>query len=259
MLLAINIGNSNITCGGYTADGKLAFSSKLYSDSALSSDELTYKLINMLDLYGVSPLEIENAILSSVVPALTPRVREAIEKMSQAPLMTVGPGLKSGVRIRMDNPAQLGGELLCAAVAALRLFKPPLIVMNLDTATTLLAVDASGSIVGGAILPAPGLSLAALVRNTAQLPQVELESRPRGLLGSNTADSLHSGIVNGSAAMIDGMTARFRQALDAPQAPVVATGSLPRSIREACETAIHYRETLILDGLYAIWQRNARK
>ena len=259
MLLAINIGNSNITCGGYAQDGKLTFSSKLYSDSALSSDELTYKLINMLDLYGLSPLEIDGAILASVVPALTPRVREAIGKMSQAPLMTVGPGLKSGVRIRMDNPAQLGGELLCAAVAALRRAQPPMIVMNLDTAATLLAVDAEGSIVGGAILPAPSLALAALVRNTAQLPQVELETSPRALLGSNTADSLHSGIVNGSAAMLDGMIRRFRQALCAPDAPVIATGSLPQSIRSACETPILYRETLILDGLYAIWQRNARR
>lgn len=258
MLLAINIGNSNIVCGGYTDDGKLTFCSKLYSDSALSSDELTYKIVGMLSLYGVSPLEITDAILSSVVPALTPRVREAIGKLSQAPLMTVGPGLKSGVRIRMDNPAQLGGELLCAAVSALRLNKPPLIVMTVDTAITMLAIDKAGSIVGGAILPAPRLALAALVRNTAQLPQVELEGRPKAILGSNTADSLQSGIVNGSAAMIEGMVARFRQALDAPEAPVIATGSLPDSIREACAVPILYRETLILDGLYAIWQRNVR-
>lgn len=259
MLLAINIGNSNIVCGGYTDDGKLTFCARLYSDSALSSDELTYKIVGMLDLYGVSPLEITDAILSSVVPALTPRVREAIGKLSQAPIMTVGPGLKSGVRIRMDNPAQLGGELLCAAVSSLRTNKPPLIVMTVDTAVTMLAIDSAGSIVGGAILPAPQLALAALVRNTAQLPQVELESRPKGVLGSNTADSLQSGIVNGSAAMIEGMVARFRKALDAPEAPVIATGSLPDSIREACGVPIFYRETLILDGLYAIWRRNVRR
>lgn len=259
MLLAINIGNSNIVCGGYTDGGKLTFCTKLYSDSALSSDELTYKIVGLLDLYGVSPLEITDAILSSVVPALTPRVREAIGKLSQAPLMTVGPGLKSGVRIRMDNPAQLGGELLSAAVSALRLTKPPLIVMTVDTAVTMLAIDSAGSIVGGSILPAPQLALAALVRNTAQLPQVEIESRPKSVLGSNTADSLQSGIVNGSAAMLEGMIARFRKALDAPEAPVIATGSLPDSIREACSVPILYRETLILDGLYAIWRRNVRR
>ena len=259
MLLAINIGNSNITCGGYTQDGKLTFSARLFADSSLSSDELVYKLVNMLDLYGVSPLELDSAILASVVPALTPRVREAIGKMTQAPLMTVGPGLKSGVRIRMDNPAQLGGELLCAVVAALRLARPPMLVMHLDTAATLLAVDQSGSIVGGAILPGPGLALATLVRNTAQLPQVELEAAPKALLGANTADSLHSGIVNGTAAMIDGMAERVCQQLGAPDAPLIATGSLPGSIRAACRTPILYRETLILDGLFAIWQRNARR
>lgn len=259
MLLAINIGNTNITCGGYARDGKLAFSAKLFADSALSSDELVYKLVNMLELYGVSPLELDSAILASVVPALTPRVREAIGKMTQAPLMTVGPGLKSGVRIRMDNPAQLGGELLCAVVAALRLAQPPLIVMNLDTAATMLAVDAGGSIVGGAILPGPGLALDALVRNTAQLPQVELDARPKRMLGANTADCLHSGMVHGTAAMVDGMVENFRAVLKAPEAPLAATGTLPRSVQAACRTPIDYRETLILDGLYTIWQRNARR
>ena len=259
MLLAINIGNSNIVCGGYTDDGKLTFCARLYSDSALSSDELTYKIVGMLDLYGVSPLEITDAILSSVVPALTPRVREAIGKLSQAPIMTVGPGLKSGVRIRMDNPAQLGAELLCAVVGALRRQKPPLLVMNMDTATTLLAVDGEGSLVGGVILPGPQVSLNALVKNTAQLPQVGLETAPRRLLGTNTNDCLHSGMVNGTAAMLDAMAAKTRAAMGAPDAPVIATGTFPASIRDACDTPIEYRDTLILDGLFAIWQRNARR
>ena len=259
MILALNIGNSHITFGSYTVDGKLVFSSRLFADPALSSDELVYKMVNMLALYGAEPQEITGVIFSSVVPALTPRMREALRKMCEAPLLEVGPGLKSGVRIRMDNPAQLGGELLCAAVSALRLVKPPVIVMTVDTAITMLAIDSAGSIVGGAILPAPQLALTALVRNTAQLPQVEIESRPKGILGSNTADSLQSGIVNGSAAMMEGMIGRFRQALNAPEAPVIATGSLPDSIRESCSIPILYRETLILDGLYAIWRRNARR
>lgn len=259
MLLALNIGNSNITFGGLAPDGKLIFSSRLYADSALSSDELTYKIINMLDLYGTSPMDIEAVILASVVPALTPRLREALQKMTQASIMEVGPGLKSGVRIRMDNPAQLGGELLCAVVGALRRHKPPLLVLNMDTATTLLAVDAEGSLVGGSILPGPQLSLSALVRNTAQLPQVELEQSPRRLLGSNTADCLHSGIVLGTAAMLDAMLNKCRDAMHAPEACVVATGTFPESIRRACEVEIEYHDTLILDGLYAIWHRNARR
>lgn len=259
MLLAFNIGNTNITFGGYARDGRLSFSSRLYADSSLSSDELCYKIINMLELYGVSPLDIEAVILASVVPVLTGRLREALQKMTQASIMEVGPGLKSGVRIRMDNPAQLGAELLCATVGALRLHAPPLLVMNLDTAMTLLAVDAEGSLVGGVILPGPQLSLEALVKNTARLPQVELEAAPRRLLGANTVDCLRSGMVFGTAATLDAMAAKIRAALHAPDAPVVATGILPASIRDACDTPVEYRETLILDGLFAIWQRNARK
>ena len=155
MILALNIGNSNITFGSYTPDGKLVFSSRLFADTALSSDELLYKMVNMLALYGAEPQEITAIIFSSVVPALTPRIREALRKMCEAPVMEVGPGLKSGVRIRMDNPAQLGGELLCAVVGALRRAEPPLVVVNFDTATTLLAVDDTGALVGGAILPGP--------------------------------------------------------------------------------------------------------
>ena len=175
MILAFNIGNSNITFGGYTPDGKLVFSSRLFADTALSSDELLYKIVNMLALYDTEPHQITAVIFSSVVPALTPRLREALRKMCECQIMEVGPGLKSGVRIRMDNPAQLGGELLCAIVGALQRCTPPCVVVNFDTATTLLAVDSTGALVGGSILPGPQCSLSALVRNTAQLPQVELE------------------------------------------------------------------------------------
>ena len=258
MLLALNIGNSHICFGGYSADGKLNFSSRLYADSALSSDELLYKIVNMLALYGANPHEITHVIFSSVVPALTGRLREALRKMCEAPIMEIGPGLKSGVRIRMDNPAQLGGELLCAAVAALQRRDPPLVVLHLDTAVTMLAVDGAGSLVGGVIMPGPQLSLSALVKNTAQLPQVELDAKPRRLIGTNTPDCLQSGMVYGTAAMLDGMAAQFREALGAPDAPVIATGQLPAQVRAACRTPIEYRETLVLDGLYAIWKKNCK-
>ena len=121
------------------------------------------------------------------------------------------------------------------------------------------AVDDTGALVGGAILPGPQCSLASLVKNTAQLPQVELEAKPRRLLGTNTADCLHSGIVHGTSAMLDGMVAQFRAALHADTSPVIATGTLPSSVRDCCVTEITYRETLILDGLFAIWQRNTRR
>ena len=112
---------------------------------------------------------------------------------------------------------------------------------------------------GGVILPSPALSLSALVRNTAQLPQIDMELPAKRFLGTNTTDCLHSGIVFGTAAMLDGMVTQIRAALNAPDAPVVATGTLPDSVRLACATDITYRETLILEGLYVIWKKNARK
>ena len=258
MILTVNIGNTHITIAGYEHD-TLQFSGRLHSSPAATVDEYAMNLLNLLSLYKVVPERIEGGILGSVVPALTGRVLGALRMLCSARFLTVGPGLKSGIKLRLDNPAQLGGELLCAIVGALQRCTPPCVVVNFDTATTLLAVDSTGALVGGSILPGPQCSLSALVRNTAQLPQVELEARPRRLLGANTADCLHSGIVYGTAAMLDGMVAQIRAALGAPDAPVVATGTLPDSVRTACATDIVYRETLVLEWLYWIWKKNTRK
>ena len=256
MLLALNIGNTNITFGSFASDGRLAFVSRLYADPALSSDEICYKIINMLDLYGASPLDIEGVILGSVVPSITGRMREALRKMTQAPVLEVGPGLRSGVRIRMDNPAQLGAELLCATVGALRRHTPPLLVIHMDTAATMLAVDAEGSLVGGVILPGPQVSLRALVADSLPARFSPFAPPPPNRLGPNPADGLHRGGVLATAARVHPLGEKIRAALDAPQAPVVATGTLPASIRDACETTIEYRETLVLEGLYEIWRKN---
>ena len=194
MILTVNIGNTHITIGGYEKDS-LKFCGRLHSDIACTADEYAIRLVNLLSLYHVSPTQIEGGILGSVVPALTGQVLAGLRMLCSARILTVGPGLKSGIKLRLDNPAQLGGELLCAIVGALQRCTPPCVVVNFDTATTLLAVDSTGALVGGSILPGPQCSLSALVRNTAQLPQVELEARPRRLLGANTADCLHSGIV----------------------------------------------------------------
>ena len=257
MILALNIGNSNITFGGYTPDGKLVFSSRLFADTALSSDELLYKIVNMLALYGAEPQQITAVIFSSVVPALTPRLREALRKMCECQIMEVGPGLKSGVRIRMDNPAQLGGELLCGGVAALQLAAPPLLVITADTAITMTAVNRNRQLVGGVILPGPQVAMAALVRGTAQLPQVDLHARPKSVLNGNTAACLQAGSVLGTAAMLDGLIARFRLELG-EELTVISTGTLSSAVRESCATPIRHEPNLILDGLYAIWKRNSR-
>ena len=234
MILTVNLGNTHITIGGYEHDD-LIFCGRLHTDPAATVDEYALRLVNLLSLHRAAPEQIEGGILGSV-----------------------GPGLKSGIRLRLDNPAQLGAELLCGAVAALAEGSGPLVVISADTAISLMAVNGRQELVGGVILPGPQLSLAALVQNTAQLPQIDLSApAPASVLGKNTAACLQNGFVLGTAGMLDGLASRFCAELG-PETKFYATGNLPRTIREACRTPILYRETLITDGLYRIWLRNRR-
>ena len=235
MILTVNIGNTHITVGGYEQD-TLRFCGRLRSDTAATEDEYAIRLVNLLSLHGASPAQIEGGILGSVVPVLSGRVLSALRILCNARILTVGPGLKSGIKLRLDNPAQLGAELLCGAVAALAECSGPLVVISADTAISMMAVNAKQELVGGVILPGPQLSLSALVKNTAQL---------------------QNGFVLGTASLLDGLAERFCAELG-PQTAFYATGNLPIPIREACCTPILYRETLITDGLYRIWMKNKK-
>lgn len=257
MILTVNIGNTNITVAGYRQDA-LYFSGRLHSDPSVTADEYAVHLLQLLSLYHTAPHEIEGAILGSVVPNLTGRLLAALQLLSKVRVLVVGPGLKSGLRLRLDNPAQLGAELLCGAVAAMADGPAPLVVISADTAISMMAVNSRQELVGGVILPGPQLALSSLVKNTAQLPQVDLMAPASGsVLGKNTAACLHSGIILGTASLLDGMAARFCGELG-PQTRFYATGNLPAAIRDACSIRILYRETLISDGLYHIWLRNRK-
>ena len=157
MILTVNIGNTHITVGGYEQD-TLIFCGRLHSDPAATVEEYAIRLVNLLQLYGASPAQIEGGILGSVVPMLSGRVLAALQLLCKARILTVGPGLKSGIKLRLDNPAQLGAELLCGAVAALAEGPGPLVVISADTAISLMAVNAKQELVGGVILPGPQLS-----------------------------------------------------------------------------------------------------
>ena len=251
MILTVNIGNTHITIAGYEHDA-LQFSGRLHSDAAATIDEYAIALLNLLSLYRVQTERIEGGILGSVVPALTGRVLAALRMLCSARF------LKSGIKLRLDNPAQLGAELLCGAVAALAETPGPLAVISADTAISIMAVNEKQELVGGVILPGPQLSQAALVQKTAQLPQIDLSApASASILGKNTAACLQNGFVLGTASLLDGLAERFRAELG-PELKFYATGNLPRTIREACHTNILYRETLITDGLYRIWQKNRK-
>ena len=257
MILTVNIGNTHITVGGYDHD-TLRFCGRLHSDPAATIDEYAIRLVNLLSLHGASPDQIEGGILGSVVPALSGRVLAALRILCSARILTVGPGLKSGIKLRLDNPAQLGAELLCGAVAALAERAGPLVGISADTAISVMAVNEKRELGGGVILPGPQLSLETLVKNTAQLPQIDLAAgTPASILGKSTSACLQNGFVLGTASQLDGLAARFCAELS-PQTAFYATGNLPRAIRDACRTPIRYRETLITDGLYRIWQKNRK-
>lgn len=170
MILTVNIGNTHITIAGYEHD-TLQFSGRLHSSPAATVDEYAMNLLNLLSLYQVAPERIEGGILGSVVPALTGRVLGALRMFCSARFLTVGPGLKSGIKLRLDNPAQLGAELLCGAVAALEEGPGPLAVISADTAISIMAVNGKQELVGGVILPGPQLSLSALVQKLPSCPR----------------------------------------------------------------------------------------
>lgn len=256
MILTINIGNTNITLGGFV-DGSLLFSARLASVKAATADEYAVRIGGVLNLHRVEPEQVEGAILGSVVPSLTTPVKSALEMLYGVRVRTVGPGLKSGLPLRIDNPGELGAELLCGAVAALQVHKPPLVLIHMDTACSMMAVNAAGQLVGGVISTGPHLALNTLVRHASQLPHVDVDAPAGNILATNTAASMQAGAVLGTAAMIDGLMARFRAELGEETA-AIATGQFPESILKACTCGVDYQEDLILQGLYMIWKKNTR-
>ena len=256
MILALNIGNSNITFGGYTPDGKLVFSSRLFADTALSSDELLYKIVNMLALYGAEPQQITAVIFSSVVPPINFMMAKALTRLLGKPPMIVGPGVKTGLNIRMEIHNQLGADLVAGAVAALDKYPTPIIMIDMGTATTISYISSKRSYEGGLMFPGVRLSLDALSDHTAQLPDISLQ-HPKSLIGKNTEDCMRSGIVYGTAGMLDGVIDRIRELLPQGETPtIVATGSNAPVIVRYCRNKVLYDKYLLMEGLWDIYQKN---
>ena len=171
--------------------------------------------------------------------------------------MVVGAGLKTGVNIKLDDPGQLAGDLITGAVGALALYKPPLVVVDMGTATTIVAIDSEGSYLGGAIIPGIKLSYSALSSGTSLLPNIAIEA-PKKCIGTNTVDSMKSGAVYGTAALVDGMIDRMETELGEP-VTVVATGGLAGTVVPYCRRKIEYEPALLLKGLAILYEKNAKR
>ena len=256
MLLAIDIGNTNIVIGGIK-DNQIVFEARIATDRSKTSDQYAVDIKDILSLFDVKAEDIQDCIISSVVPPVFNSVRTGILKVTGKSPMVVGPGLKTGLKIHMDNPAQVGSDRIVIAVAALAEYKPPLIRMDLGTATTLEVVGEDNSYLGGCIIPGVRISLDALTSRTAQLPGIRLE-RPKRVIGKNTVDCMRSGIMYGTAAMMDGMLDRIEGELGT-SATVVATGGIAQFIIPLCHREIKLEKDLMLKGLNLIYQKNKGK
>ena len=255
MILAVDIGNSNIVVGGMEGRN-IVFEARVRTDATKTSDEYCIDLKNILDIYGVDRGSVEGAIIASVVPQVLNSIKTAVKKLTGKNSLVVGPGLKTGLNIKIENPSQTGADLVVGAVAALREHKPPMIVIDMGTATTMMVLDETGAFIGGSISPGVRISQEALTNGTALLPGLQLDA-PRKVIGRNTIDCMRSGIMLAHACMIDGMVERMEAELGY-KTTVVATGGIAKFVLPMCRTSILYDKDLLLKGLATLYAENTR-
>jgi len=255
MILAIDVGNSNIVIGGVEEE-RIVFEARIRTDATKTSDEYCVDLMSILDVYGVDRTSFEGAIIASVVPQVLNSMQTAVKKLTGKTALVVGPGLKTGLNIQIENPAQTGADLVVSAVAALREHKPPMIIVDMGTATTMIVLDETGSLIGGTIHPGVKISMDALTDRTALLPGLQLD-QPKRAIGRNTIECMRSGLMLGNACMIDGMIDRFEKELGM-KCTVVATGGIARFIVPLCSKEVIYDKDLILKGLAHLYRENRR-
>ena len=255
MILTIDIGNSNIVIGGVEGDN-IVFEARLRTESTKTSDQYCVDLKILLDVYGINRNDIEGCIIASVVPQVLNSMQTAVKKLTGKTSLIVGPGLKTGLNIKIENPSQTGADLVVGCVAALREHKPPMIVVDMGTATTMVVLDETGALIGGCICPGVKISLDALTDRTALLPGLQLD-QPKKAIGRNTIDCMRSGIMMGNAAMLDGMVERMEAELG-QKCCVVATGGIAKFIVPMCKTPVVYDKDLLVKGLAALYRDNKR-
>lgn len=256
MLLAIDIGNTNLVIG-CIEDDRILFKMRIATDRTRTSDQYGVEIKNMIEAFGVKVSDISDCIISSVVPPVFNSVKTGLIKVLGKQPMVVGPGLKTGLNIHMDVPSQVGSDRIVIAVAALAEFKAPLILMDLGTATTIEVVEPENRYMGGVIVPGVRVSLDALTSCAAQLPGISLD-QPKQVIGKNTVDCMRSGMMYGTAAMIDGLVDRIEEELGHPST-LVATGGMAQFITPLCRHEIILDKNLLLKGLNIIYKKNKRQ
>ncbi len=253
MLLTIDIGNTNIVIGKFSGE-KLEFITRIMTNPTETDAEYAAKIKNILELENSDCKKIEGAIISSVVPPLTVTIKSAIKKLYGIDALVVGPGIKTGINLLVDNPAQVGADLICACVAAYNKYPTPALIVDMGTATKIMVVDENAVFVGVSIIPGAELSLKALSGGTAQLPQISLDN-PGNVIAKNTVECMKSGVIYGNASMIDGMIERIEEE-SGKKSSYIATGGYAKTIIPHCKNKLILDENLLLDGLRIIYEKN---
>lgn len=253
MILALDIGNSNIVIGCID-EQKTYFVERLSTKDERTALEYAINFKNVLEIYKLSPNDMEGGIISSVVPAVSNLVQQSLEIILNKKILLVGPGVKTGLNIHIDNPSTLGSDLVVDAVATIHEYPLPAIVIDMGTATTISVIDKHGTYQGTSIIAGLKVALETLASRAAQLPSIGLDS-PKEVIGRNTVDSMKSGAIYGNAALLDGMIDRIIQEMG-PMKTIVATGGLSQLILPHCKHSIIYDDTLLLKGLHIIYKKN---
>ncbi len=253
MVLAIDIGNTNIVIG--CCDGEnVLFMERLTTNHTATELEYSISFKTILDIYGIDKNKISGSIISSVVPSVTDTIKGAVKKICGLDSMIIGPGIKTGLSIKTDNPAQLGSDLVVDAVAGIHEYGAPLVIFDMGTATTISVINESKEYLGTIIMPGMMISLNAMVSGTSQLPKISLD-KPKKLIGTNTVECMKSGILYGTASSMDGMIDRIRDEIG--EATVVATGGLAGSVVPLCRNKVILDDELLIKGLMIIYNKNS--
>ena len=254
MILAFDIGNTNIVIG-LLEGTKILNSARIATDKKKTEIDFAIQFQQMLEIFKVNKDTIEGTIVSSVVPEVTNQIITALKLMlGDKKIVVVGPGIKTGLSIKIENPQSLGADRVCDAVCVIEEYKVPAIIIDMGTATTISVIDGNKNHIGGMIIPGIKTSLDSLSSNASQLPYISLEE-PKALIGKNTIDCMKSGIIYGNAALIDGLIDRIKEELG-KDLIVIATGGLANLIIKHSKHDIIYDKNLLLKGLYYIYSKN---
>lgn len=255
MILTIDIGNSQIVLGAYN-DDILAFTSRISTDSRKSADQYAVLIKEILALHNCPAKKFKGCVVGSVVPEITQTVKQAVSMITKTDVIVLSHGVKTKLNIRTLNPAEVGADLVATAVAAKDKYPCPCLIWDLGTATKISVLDRNGSFIGCTISPGINMGIKALSTDTSQLNPIEI-SQVESAIGNNTFKSISSGIILGTAVMLEGLSEKIKKEMGEEKVTIVATGGLSKIVLNNVNQNVIYDENLILDGLKLIYDYNS--